>query len=71
LRQYDPYVVVRALLGLPSYHAINQRLFGDNLLHVTDEQAVTIFTRLLLEGLRVEAPPQHDAANIPTTEPEK
>ena len=58
LRPADPRVVVRALLGMPSYHAIVKGLFGAQELPLTDEQVATAFTPLLLEGLRpVPSPP--------------
>ena len=48
----DPGAVVFALVGTPTYYAIVKRLFGFDVLKVSDSDLISTFTNLLLDGLR-------------------
>lgn len=47
----DPRAIAFSLFGLPVYYAMVRRLFGNDFLGLTDEEAVDIFTPLVLDGL--------------------
>jgi AcrR family transcriptional regulator len=47
----DPQAIAFAMLGLPVYYAIVRRLFGNDFLGLSDEEAVDTFTPLVLDGL--------------------
>lgn len=47
----DPRAIAFSLFGLPVYYAMVRRLFGGDFLGLSDEQAVDVFTPLVLEGL--------------------
>lgn len=67
-REGDPAVAVRALFGVPTYHAQVQALYNCRLLAMKDEEAATDFARLILDGLRNDAGPgsglKHRTKNV-------
>jgi AcrR family transcriptional regulator len=48
----DPRAIVFAIIGLPTYYAIVRRLFDNDVLELSDEKAVDLFTNLVLDGLK-------------------
>ncbi len=52
LGDFDPGVIVFALIGMSTYYAIVRRLFGMELLKASDAKVTNTFTKLLLDGLR-------------------
>ncbi len=47
----DPRAIVFSMFGLPVYYAMVRRLFDNELLGLSDEEAVDMFTPLVLDGL--------------------
>ncbi len=47
----DPRAIAFAIFGLPVYYAMVRRLFGADFLGLSDEEAVDMFTPLVLDGL--------------------
>jgi TetR/AcrR family transcriptional regulator len=59
-RDCPPDAAVRAFLGMAHYHAMVGNVFGRPSRHgmLRDTEAVTVFTRLILDGLRSESTPE-------------
>jgi len=51
-RECNPDAAVRAFIGMVSHHAMAKQLFCDNTVNFSDEEAVSSFTRIFLQGLR-------------------
>jgi AcrR family transcriptional regulator len=48
----NPGALVRAFVGMCSYHALVTQIFGCQLLVISDEEAIDTFTQVMLNGLR-------------------
>ncbi len=57
-RDCDPGAVVFAMVGTPTYYAIVRRLFGLDVLKVSDSDLINTFVNLLLDGLRIGPVPR-------------
>jgi TetR/AcrR family transcriptional regulator len=60
-RAVEPAVVVRALFGLPSYHAQVVSLFNCRLLPLKDDQVTRSFAELILTGLKTTSGIKNDS----------
>lgn len=54
-RQGDPALLVFALVALPVYFSMAHRLLGMQLANASDRSAADLFTRTVLDGVRVHA----------------
>jgi TetR/AcrR family transcriptional regulator len=54
-RQGDPSLLVFALVALPVYFSMAHRLLGLRMAAVSDRSAADLFTRIVLDGVRVHA----------------
>lgn len=54
---FNPNAVIRALFALPIYHSLEKWVFQLRMMDVSEDEAVSNFTRLFLNGLRAPAPP--------------
>lgn len=54
LRQVDPKIVVRALIGMIVHHSLNNNLWDKQrqLLNISNEEAAKAFTEILLNGIQ-------------------
>jgi AcrR family transcriptional regulator len=62
-RDVDPVVVVRAFAGMIIHHSLNNTLWDTerSLLQITNEQAASEFTNILLQGIQAaSARPRHE-----------
>jgi hypothetical protein len=63
LRDVDPDLAVRSILGMAFFHSLETNLFRCRTTPVSDEEAVDTFIRIALDGLRrpaaAEAPEEH------------
>lgn len=50
-QRLDPDATVRAFIGMCSYHAMINELFGRDVIEVTDQGAISTFSRAFLNGL--------------------
>lgn len=61
----DPRAIAFAMLGLPVYYAMVRRLFGNDFLGLSDDEAVDTFTPLVLDGLMRRKTKAADAGASP------
>jgi hypothetical protein len=57
LRAGDPALLVFAMVALPTYFSIVSRLFGLEMVKLSDREAAATFARLMLDGLRQPGQP--------------
>ena len=53
LRNLPPGLVVFALLSMPAHFGLLTKLYGFDLVKATDEEAVSAFVQILLNGIRI------------------
>ena len=63
-QDYHPNAVVRALFAMPVYHSLAKYIFDFRTMDVSEEEAITNFSRLLLDGLQKQ-PGKKSSANSP------
>ena len=56
-RAGDPALLIFAMVALPTYFSIVSRLFGLEMVKVSDREAATTCAHLMLDGLRQPGPP--------------
>jgi hypothetical protein len=54
-RPGDPALLVFGLVALPAYFSMAHRLLGMQLPNISDRAAADLFTRIVLDGVRVHA----------------